>query len=554
MKNRNTICSIITIFVIFGCILQMTAGKPYDGILKPQSGQFYRNTMYDGTVTIADCRFDTPSARMVATAFQGLINRDTAFLYLYLGDHHIRQFEDTKRKFRLLKPIGKTANPGLNALFSEYSKKVKKIYIWDPAQDWTWNIALMLSRKNNGIPLLEEQKKELLASIPWQGEVENLSGRWAGKKEAYDWAIRELLPECLHSVLFSAGLRNDWKSNPWMLYDYVVASGGFTFWLDDADTKEQAIIEDICKAGLYKPGSIIMGYAKSGDDLLTTVNKYGIGYVVSDYYSNGSFWCAYPNKSFRQRPGKAIEAQPGKIYVSVTLSDGDNIQFDQNSLYELWANDTVRGKVPMGTTMCAGLQELNPFLLEWFYKNMTDNDELMAGPSGYQFIYGRNYAPQAYETWLQLNRKWIAGAGFETGCFWHTTYGTEVFKRYIDTSGLKGIFDGDDRVIMDYCDGVIVMNQGDHLTQEGDLYNNLAHRYRNADLSEQPLFLNTYPTAATWGKMGFSRMQREVARLEADFPGVFVFLLPKDLVATASRYYKENPHHRPMAGISSHTK
>ena len=42
-------------------------------------------------------------------------------------------------------------------------------------------------------------------------------------------------------------------------------------------------------------------------------------------------------------------------------------------------------------TLAAGLQELNPKLLEFYYKNMTPNDELTAGPSGFQFIYGDYY-------------------------------------------------------------------------------------------------------------------------------------------------------------------
>ena len=127
--------------------------------------------------------------------------------------------------------------------------------------------------------------------------------------------MKEILPRSHPSVLFSVGLRSDWVHNPWTLYDYAVASKGFAFWLDDADSTEQQIIRQICQKGKYRPGSIVMGYAKSGDDLLTTVNQYGIGYVVSDYYSNGSFWCSYPNKSFKQRPGVALEkVEAGKVY------------------------------------------------------------------------------------------------------------------------------------------------------------------------------------------------------------------------------------------------
>ena len=79
----------------------------------------------------------------------------------------------------------------------------------------------------------------------------------------------------------------------------------------------------------FRTGCDRHGLCQSGDDLLYVTNRYHIGYVVSDYYANASFWCSYPNRSFRQRPGRAVRAEKGKIYVSVVFSDGDNVQFDQ---------------------------------------------------------------------------------------------------------------------------------------------------------------------------------------------------------------------------------
>lgn len=511
----------------------------------PQKGQFYKTRFHEGTVTVADITKDKGPARMVSTAFQGLVNQEEGKLYLLLAPHHKRQLEDTGREYRILElPEGE--NPGLRSLFREYSSLVKNIYIWSPEEDWSWNIAVMLSAQNQGLPLTENMYRYLTAETPWEGPVEREYGRWADKRSAYEWAIAELMPECHDRILFSVGLRSDWLGNPWVLYDYTVASKGFAFWLDDAMPEERSIIEQICEAGNYPPGSVVMGYAKSGDDLLHVTNRYNIGYVVSDYYSNASFWCSYPNRSFKQRKGKAVKAEAGKIYVSVVFSDGDNVQFDQNALYAIWTDDSDRGAFPAGTTLSAGLQELNPFLLEWYYGQMTDNDELLAGPSGYQFIYGRDYNPGKLDEWLRLNRKWLRSAGFRTGCFWHTSYRKEreIFHRYMETAGLEAVFNGDDDVVLDIHDGVVVMNQGDHLVQEGDLYNNLAHREKFLD-KEHPHFINVYPTAATYGFHGIARLKREAERLEKDYPGRFVFLLPKDNAATARKYYKKHPQEIP---------
>lgn len=536
MKTRYA-AAILTIAVMTGAAC-MTYAAP-----RPQSGQFYKTAMYNGTITVADITRDRGPAKMVATAFQGLVNQDTARCYLFMAPHHIRQLNDTGRPYEVL-PLPEGEDPGLRSMFRTFSSQVKNIYIWSPEEDWSWNLAVMMSAQHKGLPLTEQMYTTLTAETQWEGNVERLYGRWVSKKAAYEWAMEKLQPYCHSNILFSLGLRSDWLGNPWTLYDYAVASKGFAFWLDDADPAERSVIEAICKNGDYRPGSIVMGYAKSGDDLLYVTNRYNIGYVVSDYYANGSFWCSYPNKGFRQRPGKALKAEPGKIYVSVVFSDGDNVQFDQNALYGIWTDDKDRGDFPVGTTLCAGLQELNPFLLEWYYSHMSENDELLAGPSGYQFIYGRDYSEEGYEEWLALNRKWLASAGFKTGCFWHTSYGTDRFYRYVETAGLEGVFNGDDDVVLDCHEGVVIMNQGDHLVAEGDLYNNLAYREARLDKS-RPHFINVYPTAATYGYHGVARLKREAERLEKDFPGRFVFLLPKDNVATAKKYYKEHPEHIP---------
>ena len=72
-----------------------------------------------------------------------------------------------------------------------------------------------------------------------------------------------------------------------------------------------------------------MGYANTGDNANKVANPFGIGCMTSDLYANGSFWSSFPDKTYTQTPGRAIDAQPGKIYTSIMWSDGDNLQFDK---------------------------------------------------------------------------------------------------------------------------------------------------------------------------------------------------------------------------------
>ena len=459
MKFTSRIVLLLSFILLFGCSFRLSKSK-YESNLAPQSGQFFKCKM-SSEIWVADCRKDSALAKMIATAVQGVVNQDSAELYLVLNDHHFQQLEDTGREYIVLNKDIQSHETGLQSLLNKYLPRFSRIYVWDTQKDWTWNLALMLSSQHKGLPLTREYADFIIRNYHWQGEVIDLSDKWKSKAEAYDWAISELMPRCHDNILFSVGLRDDWKVAPWTLYDYAVASRGFSFWLDDAQKDEQQIIRDICRAGQYRPGAIVMGYAKSGDDLLATVNNYGIGYVVSDYYANGSFWSAYPNRSFSQPKGKARRVKPGKIYVSIIFSDGDNLQFDQNALYLMWKNDSLRGTIPVGTTMAAGLQEINPFLLEWYYKHKT------------------------------------------------------------------GIA---------YKNGVIIMNQGEHIWKEGELYNALI---KVKPKNDEPVFVNVYPIAASYGQGGIAKLKREIDRLEKACPGVYEYLLPKDLAASAARYFEK---------------
>jgi hypothetical protein len=90
------------------------------------------------------------------------------------------------------------------------------------------------------------------------------------------------------------------------------------------------------------------------------------------------------------------------VYVSFILIDGDNIQIDQELIYQLW-KDPARGTVPVGTALTPVFQEFNSPLLDYYYANKTANDELIAGPCGFQFIYLDNFKDTLLPQWCALN-------------------------------------------------------------------------------------------------------------------------------------------------------
>ena len=320
-------------------------------------------------VYVADTRKDSENARMTAWTLQGLINQSSAEVYVICRPFDLEQLEKSGKPFEKLKPLAGD-DAGLRTLFQKYQGQVKKMFIYDPDKDWTWYLALMSGAQQGGIPITESVKDKLISEFGWKGDVEDFRNRWLNRIEAYDWALANLMPKCTKQVIFAL-------KNGMPLDDYVAASKGFAFWLDFGKPDEQVEIKKVFSTKGYGVGTSLMGYGNIGDEANYTSNPYGIGYVVSDYYSNGSFWSSFPNKTYTQAPGKAVKAEAGKIYACISWSDGDNIQFDQYPIYRLW-QDPARGTIPVATPLAPALQELNSPCGEWYDANKTTNDELEA--------------------------------------------------------------------------------------------------------------------------------------------------------------------------------
>ena len=519
----------------------------YNSQETPQSGLFFKNKPAS-ELDVFDVRKDESLAKVVTSVMQGIVNQEFAKTYLIWEDQHLDQLNDAGCDYQLIS-APQTNNPGFTAFYNKYKDVFNKLIVWNPDDQWTWCIAQMMSAQEHAIPVTEELKNYIINDLGgWNKEIVDIRGRWANKNDAYNWAIDNLAANCHKTLCFSAGLRGDYVSSPWKIYDYAAASKGFVFWLNETNESDKTLMERIFNKIDYPVGSSVLGFGMNtiGDDLNLAINTHNLGFVVSDYYANASFWCSYPNKSFQQRKGIAGEVQPGKVYVSISLSDGDNIQYAANILYRIFKEGKRRGEVPVAVTMPAVLQELNPNLLEFFYKNMTQNDELTAGPSGMQFIFGDKYALSGkYDEWLALNKKWLSTAGFHTAHLWSTDNQAN-FKQYMEGSGLDLVMDGSSRTNAEganykYVNGTVRIDQGEQCSKEGDVYRALLS---TSPSERRPIFKNIYILVSDYGVEAgkvvmYERLIKELEKLDRDYPNTYEYMLPMDLAATIKKYIQE---------------
>jgi hypothetical protein len=480
-------------------------------------------------VYVVNIHQDSGDAWMTAWALQGMINQTAAEVYLINNPWDWGPLKDCGKPYEELPRLTGT-DAGLKTLFQKYQGRVRKMFVYDPDKDWTWYLALMSGAQQEGIPVTASVRDELISQFGWKGDVEDFRNRWANRIEAYDWALINLMPNCTRKVLFATSNRRDKYrdriGNP--ITDYAVASKGFVFWLDfDTDRAE---VEKIFRTPGYGVGTSLMGYGSTGDGANYVSNPYGIGYVVSELYANGSFWSSFPDKTYTQAPGKAIKAEPGKVYAQIMWSDGDNLEVDQNPLYKFW-HDPARGTVPVATALAPSLQELNSPLLDWYYSQMTTNDELIAVP-GIQYIFIQYFNDRLFPAWCRLTRDWCAGAGFHTGHLWMAPIPSLKYSQYMTLCGFDGVLAEGWRIKAGFppevdCWGAI---------NEADLFNQITNIKPDP---KKPVFTGFTCIVEGFyqGDHGYSAIKRVIDRVEAAYPGRYVFLLPKDEFATIRAYY-----------------
>ena len=489
---------------------------------------------------VAEIAKDSENAKMTAWALQGMLNQQSAEVYLINNPWDWEPLQQCGKPFEKLTPLS-GADSGLRTLFQRYHTRVKKLFIYDPGRDWTWYLALMSAAQQDGIPVDDSVRNELVSEFGWNGDAEDLRDHWKNRLEAYDWALDNLMAGCTRQVVFATGNRRldpaaERIGSP--ITDYAVASKGFVFWLDFET--ERAQVQKIFLTQGYGLGTSLMGYGSNGDAANQVANRYGIGYVVSELYANGSFWSSFLNTTHAQAPGRALNAEPGKIYAHIMWSDGDNLEFDQNPLYKFW-HDPARGKIPVATALSPTLQELNSPLLDWYYSNLTDNDELMAGPTGVQFIFIRDFNDSLFPSWCRLTRAWCAGAGFQTTRIWLAPNPSVKYATYMKTAGFAGLLGEGWSVKAGFPPKVDTWGA----KNEQELYQQFLAVKPDPN---RPVFCGFTCIVEGFyqGDHGYSAIKRQIDRLAHQYPGRYVFLLPKDEFATIQAYYNTD-----LPGVAS---
>jgi hypothetical protein len=436
----------------------------------------------------------------------------------------------------------------LQAMIITYRSSIQGTIVYDSSLVDTVNVATTLAGQRDGIvasPALA-QKLQQEHGLPVLEDLRK--HKWRTRTQAYNWARQNLLTTA--SARLVAGLD---PTNVNGLRSFLVATRTFVYWLDPRKylpglsnglLSERALMQAILSH--FSAATVHLGWFIAEGSGVSLTSQAGIPVLASDFFFNLETWTAVQPQqlaiSKHAAGGEVPSPVTDKVYVSFTMSDGDNLQYCQHRMLHLW-HDSNRGSLPIGWTLSPAIVEAAPAMANYYMGSATHNDELIGGPSGAGYIFPSHWPAEQLAPFLQrtgqlmqsmnmstlqvLDTDILHSAGLPISMSGMTFTNANRHHEYVQVLrpfGVRGILSGAglSTTSIKHIDSVPVL-------QNLGLASNIARTVRlikNAASAhaERPLFLNVYILA--WS-MTPSDLRQVVQQLGSEYE----IVLPKTLWA-----------------------
>ncbi len=368
---------------------------------------------------VFDLRTASREVQLSVAMLVGLINRPRPQVYLISRNNDAFWLQEIFASIPYdISPLA--ANEILIALLASYRDRVQGIIIYDPDFSDSINIATMLAGQQDGIIVSPAQASELQQppyALPVLADLRTYG--WGSRLEAYRWAQQNLLDHASSQLI--AGLDPQIALG---IRPFLVATRTFIYWLNPLNVLPNPSVGWLSERGLLKqllhsfsPGVAHLGWFIHEGSGVSMTSEAALPVFASDLFSNLEVWTSFQPPGLTCPPDRVPQGPTSlhsttlaptnpSIYLSFTFSEGDNWQYIQEHMLRLW-QDPARGSLPLGWTTSPALLQAAPAMAAYYARTATEQDELVAGPSGAGYMYPSRWPGEHLPAFLQRTGQWM---------------------------------------------------------------------------------------------------------------------------------------------------
>jgi autotransporter-associated beta strand protein len=297
-------------------------------------------------------------------------------------------------------------------LIRKYSYVLAGVVVPDPDMPDTLNLATTIAGVTNAL-ICDPSLLDLLTNAPFSLPVKaDLRGLFNHPNQVYGYLYSNYWSQCTHRII--TGMRTNIHGYS---RDYVVAVKSACVWLDPTNATDAPTLR-LFMTNMTPVGGVWMGWVPTEGPDVKWLAQFGIPVLASDFLQNGTLYSGVPS-AINVPPIPAKPTLQSKIYVSFLLSDGDNVQYMQHRMRANW-DDPDRGSVPIGWTTTSLACDIDPGMLNYYWRTATTNDCLISGPSGAGYTKMDQWSNSAYvDAFTKASAPYLQKAGHRVITVWN---------------------------------------------------------------------------------------------------------------------------------------